>query len=102
MKGRGVRIDLLLINLAALKEGGGFLQQISLVYIFLLARPPWPVVHDFLDSVALLPTSRPPTREQHFGAHFLMLRSHKSSMFQKPVIWGPWGLVLPDPQITGL
>ena len=33
MKGRGVRIDLLLINLDALKEGGGFLQQISLVLL---------------------------------------------------------------------
>ena len=38
MKGRSVRIDLVLKYLDALKEGGGFIQQISLV--FPLPRPP--------------------------------------------------------------
>ena len=35
----------------------------------------------FLDSVALPASSRPPTHERQFRAHFLMIRSHKSSMF---------------------
>ena len=41
-----------------------------------------------LDSVVLCVSSRPPTRETQFRAHFLMIQSHKSHMFLKPGTWG--------------
>ena len=43
----------------------------------------------FLDSVALPASARPPTHERQFRGRVLMIRSHKSSMFWKPVILGP-------------
>ena len=54
-----------------------------------------------LDSVALRVSSRPPTLEPQFGGHFLLIRGHKSSMFQNPSFLGSESARSWQPQITG-
>ena len=54
----------------------------------------------FLDSVALPASSRPPTHERQFRARFLMVRGYKSSMFYTPVIWGSESARSWGPKIT--
>ena len=41
---------------------------------------------EFLDSVALCTSSRPPTREREFRGRFLNTRTHQRRMFWNPVI----------------
>ena len=76
MKGRGVRIDLLLINLDALKEGGGFLQQISLVlfedfnrFFLMVSRPAARQAAPEIDIVAYSPTKLLKAWEDRRPAH---------------------------------
>ena len=45
-----------------------------------------------------VPALDPPPRERQVRAHILLVRTHKSSMFQKPVIfWGPGHRALRPP-----
>ena len=49
--------------------------------IFVLARPPGAMVPESSIVLHFLPALAPPTHEREFRARFLMIRSHKSSMF---------------------
>ena len=42
----------------------------------------------FLDSVALRASSRPPTRDREFRGRFLNTRTRQTKRFQKLAIWG--------------
>ena len=80
-------------ELSELPHGLPLLQRRELVIALLLAGPRALQKNNyfsggvtsrtpqFLDSVALPASSRPPTREREFRARFLMSRRHKSPMF---------------------